>query len=323
MINVSVIIPCYNADTWIGDALNTCFQQTYQSIEIIVVDDGSTDKSSETADAYLKNCHFQHAILSISNSGPSRARNLGWQKASGQWIQFLDADDLLHVEKIARQMTKALEVDCDVAVLYSPWQRLAMVNGMWQPVFEVVSPVIGQDPLVDLLKSENFLQLGSVLFRRSWLERVGGFDERYRLIEDVHLLLRIAMAGGQFHKVDSPDPLFYYRQVHGTSLSQRDQRAFIEGCLRNAALAEDYWRSQGDLTPAQTETLIGVYFQGARFFAAVDHLRFAQLAAKLESFHAPFIPAGPAHLRLASQLLGYSRAEKLATQYRRLKKAFH
>jgi glycosyltransferase involved in cell wall biosynthesis len=320
--SVTVVIPAYNAQEWIKYALESVFAHPYPYpfMEVIIVDDGSVDDTRSVSFNLLKQRETPFQIKEvINNAGPSHARNIGWQSSQSEWIQFLDADDLLHPEKIVLQSKCAVQADSKVAVIYSPWQRIAMVSDIWQPVFEVVSPVIGQDALVDLLKSKNFLQLGSTLIRRSWLERVGGFDERYRLIEDVHLLLRIAMAEGQFRKVDSPVPLFYYRQLPGASLSQRDQRAFIEGCLRNAALVEDYWRSQGDLTSAQTETLIDVYFQGARFFATADQARFAQLIAKLESFRAPFIPTGPVYLRLLSRFTGYRQAEWIAARYRHLK----
>lgn len=318
---VSVIIPVYNAQEYISDSIESVLQQdlSHHALELIVVDDGSTDSSVSITKNLLNQCDFPTSLISIDNSGPSRARNLGWQQAKGRWIQFLDADDLLTPTKLHRQLTDAEGLSETVAVVYSPWQRLYPLAEDSQADHTLVDPCIGVDSLADLLKTENFIATGSQLFRRDWLERISGFNERLRLIEDVDLLLRLAMAGGQFHKTDSSTPLFFYRQLPGTSLSQQDKNAFIEGCVRNAALVENHSIEHGQMTSSQHQAVLSVYFQAARYYADKDQIKFEEAVQRLERFQTGFLPNKPFQLRQLSRLVGYRRAEKIAIQWRRLR----
>jgi glycosyltransferase involved in cell wall biosynthesis len=262
---------------------------------------------------------MRYYILKSANRGPSSARNIGWRRASGEWIQFLDSDDLLHAQKIEIQAKEACFLPPQVAVVYSDWARLEFKDGEWL-ANETIAPLVGDDAVVDLLKTENFLHTGSQLFRRAWLDKVSGYDERHWLIEDVDLQLRIALEGGKFHKVRTDYPLFFYRQRNDGSLSRRNPREFIEGCVRNARMVEAYFRSNGQLTPQRAHVLASIYFQGARYFAATDKREFETLVKKIESLIPNFVPSSPLRLRWLSRLIGYRRAERIAVLYRRLKK---
>lgn len=101
--NVSVIIPAYNADRFIRDTLTTVAAQTYAAIEILVVDDGSTDNTAKIVSAFTAQ-DPRIRLIQTRNGGVARARNIGLQEARGRYVAFLDADDLWHPEKIARQV---------------------------------------------------------------------------------------------------------------------------------------------------------------------------------------------------------------------------
>ncbi len=319
---VSVVVPLYNAERWIGETLGSVLAQTYDPglLEVVVVDDGSTDRGVAAAAEALSGARSPYKILSGKNGGPSVARNRGWREAGGEWVQFLDADDLMHPAKVAVQARAAGEAGPEVASVCSEWQRLGERGGEWRPVGGVSSGALGDDAPAALLRPDTFLHVGAQLFRRSWLERVSGFDERYWMIEDVDLLLRLATAGGRFLHAPGGEPLFLYRQ-HGASLSQRDPRAFVEGCLRNARLAHDAWTARGELTPERADVLAGVYFFGARFFAAEDPAGFGSLVETIERLVPGFVPAAPPSLRILSRVCGYRRAERIAGVYRRLRGA--
>src|SRR5262245_47598496 len=92
---VSVVIPAYNAAEWIAETIESVLHQTYNDLEVIVVNDGSIDRTVEIAKDILRQGRFSYLIVDQENSGPSAARNRGWRTAHGAWIQFLDADDLL------------------------------------------------------------------------------------------------------------------------------------------------------------------------------------------------------------------------------------
>lgn len=103
---VSIIIPTYNRSNLLVDAVNSCLNQTYSDIEIIIVDDGSTDRTEKMVSDLMKNEWIEKRIkyYQQNNAGASTARNLGIEHASGEYIQFLDSDDLLHAEKLQRQI---------------------------------------------------------------------------------------------------------------------------------------------------------------------------------------------------------------------------
>ena len=125
--HVTVVMPAFNAEPWIAESLSSVTNQSYpkDSIEIVVVDDGSTDRTIGEAQSVLNASNITHTILrNASPTGPSAARNKGWRAGHGQWVQFLDADDLLNPSKIALQARAATTASSDVAALHSPWAQL-------------------------------------------------------------------------------------------------------------------------------------------------------------------------------------------------------
>jgi len=320
---VTVVVPACNAEPWIGDSLGSVVAQSYpkESMEIVVVDDGSTDRTIAIANELLEESGVAHTILSNpAPLGPSAARNRGWRSGRGQWIQFLDADDRLAPSKVALQARVASQAPLQVAALHSHWARLVLRDGDWIEATPHAPADTGDDPLADLLRPDNFMQLGCLLFSRKWLERVHGFNESIRLIEDVDLLLRLAMSGAALQRVPTPQPMSWYRQ-HPGSLSKSDDQGFVEGCLRNARLVERYWRDGGNLRPARASALAGVYFMGARFFSGRDPEVFNALVRDIYKLDPNFVPKAPRTLRILTRLFGYPRAERCAVQYRRLKRS--
>jgi glycosyltransferase involved in cell wall biosynthesis len=320
---ISVVIPVYNAAKWLEETLNSVLAQTidHAQLEIIVVDDGSQDNSAEIAQTVLSNQDIRYHIIKTTNGGPSRARNIGWRQARGEWIQFLDADDLLAPEKIVFQFQQ-LPLDESIAVIYSEWQRIAFIHGHWQATGAVQIPILNAT-VVDLLKSNNFLQLGTSLFRRSWLEKVSGFNEESWPIEDVELLITVAIAGGNCHFVASGKPLLFYR-YHADSLSNRHTRQFMRGCLYNTNLVNEWVQQQGIMSSESRTTLIKAYNFVARNTYRVDMETFeaAYRALCRLSPNGIYHPQAPKHLALLSRLIGYKYAEEIAFWYRHWKSLF-
>lgn len=318
---VSVVIPAYNAADRLPTALDSVQAQAYPSekLEVIVVDDGSTDDTAAVARDHLQGTSpMETQVMSVENGGPSRARNIGWRWSSGEWIQFLDDDDVLATAKIEQQVSVARTVPADVAVLYSDWERVQTNESPRASTTQ--SPRVRSDHVfADLISAEGFIHLGSALFRQSWMERVDGFEEQYWLIEDVHLLLRLAMRGGRFEHVETDGPVFCYRQRGEGSLAAENKRAFIEGCVRNARMVERFVRENNALTDPLRAQLIRVYFQGTRYYAGRDRERFSEIWDRIRDLNPHAHPEQPAHLRVASKILGYPTAENVAVSYRRLK----
>lgn len=316
---VSVIIPAYNAGKWIPETIASVVHQTYPDLEIIVIDDGSKDDTFACAHDLLSASKRPHVVVRQQNQGAAAARNRGVQIAAGDWIQFIDADDLLEPEKIAEQAacvagleTSGLKT-CDV--VYSDWRKLVLKNEVWTEQ-DVRRPVIGSDALSDILSDQHFMQLGCMLIKKASITAVGGFDTSHEPIEDVGLCVKLAMQGRTFVKAASNGPVASYRDMP-RSFSKISHQKFIESCIKNAKLAERYLASQGEPMPSLVEAIVEVYYAGARHYAGVDWARFEELVADIEAYRPRFIPKGPWRIRILSAIAGYRFAERFAALYRR------
>src|ERR1035438_6700632 len=115
---VSILIPAYNAEEWLGDTIRSSVGQTWQRKEIIVVDDGSRDRTAEVARRFASK---EVAVASVKNQGAASARNHALRLCQGDYIQWLDADDLLAPDKIERQLATLRESDSTRTLLSSSW----------------------------------------------------------------------------------------------------------------------------------------------------------------------------------------------------------
>lgn len=179
---VSIIIPCYNGEAYLQEAIESALAQTYWPVEVIVVDDGSTDRSPEIAQ------RFPVRYIRQPNRGLTKSRNLGVRKCRGSYVVFLDADDRLKPNAIkAGFRVLAEHPECAMAVgdhifVSREGRRLAGSHKKCLPASHYEA----------LLKSNFIEMISTVLFRRSVLEDVGGFDTGLRVAEDYELYLRIA-----------------------------------------------------------------------------------------------------------------------------------
>lgn len=188
---VSVIIPTYNRARYVIEALESVLNQTYQNLEVIIVDDGSTDKTREVLGPYLVDDRITYIYK--ENGGPASARNFGLTNSTGEYIAFLDSDDLWLPEKIFYQV-ECFKTHGDVGIVFTD----ALAFG------EKLGPVDAaraefrfryHDPSFKLLLWGNFMPTPTVMLRRACIEKVGLFDESPDLRiggEDYVLWLRIA-----------------------------------------------------------------------------------------------------------------------------------
>jgi len=210
---VSIVIPAYNAERNIGQAIRCAISQTYPHFEIIVVDDGSQDGTAQTAREILKAGFMGHwSVLELGvNRGASAARNVAVKQAKGEWIQFLDSDDAIAADKIEAQMKQARAAGPDVSAIYSSWRHVYREEGNFVPAGPVNTPRYeGKHPLMFCMYYAP-LHHGACLIRRSALERVHGFDETMRSYEDADLLVRLAKEVGRFQFVASNNPSYLWR----------------------------------------------------------------------------------------------------------------
>lgn len=293
---VSVIIPAYNQGHYLDKAIQSVLDQTYQNFEIIVVDDGSTDNTADVAQSFSDP---RIRYIYQENSGLSAARNTGIHRATGEYISFLDSDDLFLPEKLELLVSK-LE-DAPELGLVAGQAILIDENG--QSLGEVFNKKLPKDPTRLLLA--NPLHVGSVMLRREWQETAGFFDETLRSYEDWDMWLRLARAGCRMGWVDRPVSQYRFHQAQMT----RDGRqmttatfAVLEKTFNDPTLPPN-WQALRDPAYSQAHLRAAAQAYTARAFpTAVDHMnRAVQFNPALTDNQA---------IRLANQITGWAHYAK-------------
>jgi len=208
---VTVIIPVYNRERFLRATVDSVLAQTYPAVELIAVDDGSTDGSRGILEEYGDRLRLL-AHPDGGNKGQSAAINLGLESARGEYVAILDSDDLFAPEKLARQVAY-LEANPDVGVVFANGCVMDADGVPRYPIFPE-GHVITDDP-AELLLDCSINVPSNALIRKSVLDRVGGFDETMRSAQDHDMLVRLAEQT-RFGYVD--EVLWYYRR-HGQSQS--------------------------------------------------------------------------------------------------------
>ncbi len=234
--SVSVIIPTYNRFPMLCEAIESVLAQSHADYELIVVDDGSTDQTVSIQDLYKGKLRYIYQ----ENSGASAARNRGAVEARGEWIAFLDSDDLWQPEKLVRQRT-AMEGAPEIKVSYTdeiwyrrgvrvnPGKKHAKYSG---PIFEKCLPLCIISPSSVMIQKQLFLSLE-------------GFNEDFPVCEDYDLWLRITK---DYPVLLIPDPLIIKRNGHSGQLSasgwgfDRYRVQSIAALLKSGELTEDQVR---------------------------------------------------------------------------------
>lgn len=210
---VSTIIPAFNAAPFVGETIESALAQTHRDQEIIVVDDGSTDETV----AVVRSFEPRVRLLQQQNGGPAAARNAGVRVSTGDWIAFLDADDIWMPNKLERQL--ACSGDCGLV-----YTDRVNIGAAWH-----VTPrlsdycALPEGDLFTVFLTGNPVTLSSLMVRRSVFEAMHGFDESAELrgVEDWEFLLRCA-ANGHFFAL-CPDALVQYRW-HENQISNGHER---------------------------------------------------------------------------------------------------
>lgn len=202
-MSVSVVIPTYNYGQYVALAVRSVLAQTHKCDEIVVVDDGSTDDTGHR----LK--EFGGAIRYIRkpNGGLSAARNTGIANSTGEWLAFLDADDLWEPRKIEAQLA--------VAAMGQDYALIAAESRNWASDRKSTNGELQELGVSDFLMTAPIAP-SSVLIRRDCFTKIGGFDESLRAVEDRDMWLRIA---AHFRCVKLCSPLWWYRE-HATQMNR-------------------------------------------------------------------------------------------------------
>lgn len=206
---VSIIIPAYNASRYIREALESALRQTQKNVEIIVVDDGSTDNTIE----YIQSYGDRVRLIEQSNKGAASARNLGAKEARGLWLAFLDADDVWAPEKLERQIS-------GIGGRNWSYTDMEFIGGVNDGLRDSQFTKKHEAQVLKELVQGNFISTSTVLIKRETFEESGGFDESLRSIQDWELWTRVAERNPIVY-VD--EPLARYR-IHPSSTSRKTRK---------------------------------------------------------------------------------------------------
>jgi len=245
---ISVIIPCYNAERTLAATIASALDQDVEK-EVIVINDGSADGSAEIID------EFGDRIRSLStpNRGVSSARESGTKLACGQYIQYLDSDDLLAPATLGARLEAVATGNADVA--HTDWQKLERGRDGTYVLADIIRPdlaALERDAEAATATSEFWAPPAALLYRREIVERIGGWPAGLPVIQDARYLFEAARHKARFAYVAGVGA--YYR-VSPDSLSQRNRTRFIADCARNASEIETIWRGQGALAPSRVDAL--------------------------------------------------------------------
>jgi glycosyltransferase involved in cell wall biosynthesis len=227
---VSVIIPAFNAEAFIGDTLDSVLAQTYPNIEVIVSDDGSVDGTRRRVASYGARVKYVYA----ENSGaPARPRNVGIRAAGGELLTFIDADDLMAPGRIAAQVD-FFERHPEAALVFSDYEEFGddktQEHGHFQTcpdLQDLLNPrpdsfedlVLDPATATELMLTQNFGS-SSPMVRREVIDKVGGFDESLNSSEDFEFQFRVASC----FSIGIIPEIHWYKRQHPSNMSAHAER---------------------------------------------------------------------------------------------------
>lgn len=310
---VSILIPCFNAEKWIGQAVDSALSQTWSDKEIIVVDDGSTDGSVDVIRRFEGRLRWETG----PNRGGNAARNRLLELAKGEWLQYLDADDYLLPEKVERQV-EFVGRHPEADVVYSPTLCEKIIDGRTVLVNEPLADT--RDPWV-LLALWQLPQTGGPLWKRDALERVGGWRLGQICCQEHELYFRLLAAGCSFAFFGDRSAVYRNWDIGGRLTTK-----LINDVPRQKLMIfdriEGYLGGAGLLTVARRQAINDGRHQIARRVWHYDRGLAMDVARRIARSDAGYCPTqghvSSTAYRVVYRLVGFARAEHLGAVGRRI-----
>lgn len=305
---VSILIPVYNAQKFLAETIENCLEQTYPNIEIIMVDDGSSDESLSIARTYEEK-HRNIRVFYQENSGAPRARNFAFSQACGEYIQYLDADDLMTPNKIAAQMALA-ETHGPENVYFSRFSYFTDsvddARRMYQKVDRTFEDA--REWLITAWSGGGFGVVMGWLTHRNLIESAGPWNEGLRKNQDGEFFSRVLLRARSAILCD--DIMVYYRVSGSGSISAQVSHSAAEASLTSLRLYEE--NSAGIDDARFHKALAYNYLQFIEYY----YPRFPELIHKAEmeirklGYNYFTLPT-PGKLRLLSKAIGSKNVIRL------------
>lgn len=283
---VSIVVPCYNAARYIDDAIASLRAQTYDALEILAVDDGSTDGTQACLERHAAT-DSRIRVFAQSNAGPSAARNTAIRRLTGEYICFLDADDAFLPHKVERQL-RFLHEHPEIDLVFSDYY----ISDSHLNLIGLTVPRVQTTDTYEAFALRNPFPPLAPMFRRGLLDAAGEFDESLRMAEDWDFWLRCAKVGAFGYL---PGPLAIYRSHEAQAHLSLDElflagkrvlrkhlfrdRAFYERALASwyAVHAKELWAASRRWDTARFLALSAMHKRIARVLQRLPGLSFLAL----------------------------------------------
>jgi len=262
---VSIIIPVYNGEKYIEECLRSVYQQSYHPIEIIVIEDGSTDNSLNL----IKQMPGEKKVIPQQNKDVSQARNVGIKNSKGQFIAFLDQDDVWEKEKLEKQVN-AFREEPDMDLVFTDSFKFNDEGEKRHPIDKhKIASQLNDQNLFSTLIRKNVLMPSAVMVKKESIEKAGLFDPGFKTCGDYEMWLRMAALGMKFLYL--PEPLALYRQhakntYKKSGIMHEDRLKALEVAFANPALTPKH----KSLAPV---SYAAAYVESAHAFFGSKHYR--------------------------------------------------
>ena len=302
---VSILIPCYNAEKWIEQAIKSALNQTYPHKEVIVVDDGSTDNSLEIIKSFGDAIRWETG----KNQGGNATRNRLLELSNGEWLQYLDADDYLLPNKLEQQV-QFLEKNSGIDIVYSPSIfEYYTSEKVTQKILPIPKP---HDPWV-LLARWYLPQTGSPLWRKQAIIDVGGWKVDQPCCQEHELYLRLLIAQNNFQYCSEAASV--YRQWSESTVCKKSKSETYRRRLEIINKTEQHLEATNQLTQLRQNAINQAKFESARIIWLTDKEWAKKIISQIRNRDFNFIPQGdfaPKIYRLMYKILGFDFAERVA-----------
>lgn len=302
MKKVSILIPLYNSEKFIKETIECCLKQTYPNIEIIIVDDGSTDNSYAIAKSYESE-HIH--IFRQPNSGACKARNLAFEKSTGDYIMYLDADDLMSYNKIEKQIELLSQYDYHPNIIatcrYEEFYENSNVKFNKRIIYRNYST--GLDLLEDAWNNSVFFLVSCYLVSRKLIEQTGKWNEQLTKVQDGEFFCRVLSQAS--HILFCKEAYFLYRRGHSSiSTSNRFSPQKLQSSLDARIICEKTILPLRS-TPKMKHALAHIYSE-IMLNSPVNSIYYNEAKQHIINLgEKPFHPSPAKTVRILEKILGF------------------
>lgn len=308
---LSILIPCFNSERWIKEAIESALNQTYDNKEVIVVDDGSTDNSLDIIKSFGDRITWETG----ANQGGNAARNRLLELSTGEWLQYLDSDDYILPDKISKQIQFIVD-NPETDIVYSPTiLQHHIENQTRQEILPIPQP---HDPWI-LLARWYLPQTGSPLWRKQAIIDVGGWKPDQPCCQEHELYLRLLKAKKRFLYFSYASSV--YRQWSESTVCKKNKTQTYRRRLEITDRIEQHLQETKQLIKPRQNAINQARFECARIIWLKDKQWAKNIIQQIQSCDRNFIPSGdcaPQIYRQMYKLLGFNMAEKIAAMKRQL-----